>query len=169
MASGVRTQLVNLFGLHGPCSIAEIAPCVGTYPEALYHHVRRLQAAGFLVRTGDQVRHGRKEATYDLVAQRLELQKPPWDDSYIRAVERLTKSLFEASAKEATRILPLRAAGSEEAATAFVRRVDCRLSAGKALELRRRIEALDAWVLGEAETDGVSHSYLVAVTPLIGK
>jgi predicted transcriptional regulator len=49
LASPVRQDLVDAVVSEGPCTIAELAERVGRPADALYHHVRRLVAAGLLV------------------------------------------------------------------------------------------------------------------------
>ena len=49
ISSPGREEIVDAFGLLGPCSVATIAQFLGRTRHALYYHVRALEKAGLLV------------------------------------------------------------------------------------------------------------------------
>ena len=46
LISPVRQELLSALGLHGPCSVRELAAQLGRQPTALYYHLQILEKAG---------------------------------------------------------------------------------------------------------------------------
>ena len=53
LTSPVRVQLLELFGLWGPCAVSDIASHMDRAPDSLYYHVRKLVQVGLLVQARD--------------------------------------------------------------------------------------------------------------------
>ncbi len=71
LASEPRHEVMQFLGALGPCSIAELAHAMNAAPDGLYHHVKRLLGAGLIRSVGERHTGRRREAIYDLTAQRL--------------------------------------------------------------------------------------------------
>lgn len=71
LASEPRHEVVQFLGALGPSSITELANAMDAAPDGLYHHVKRLLAAGIIRSIGERHTGRRREAVYDLTAQRL--------------------------------------------------------------------------------------------------
>jgi hypothetical protein len=76
LESAVRQEIIDVIQAAGPCSAAELAALMGRPPDALYYHIRKLQAVGLLVTVDTRRPNGREQAVYDLVGHPLALHFP---------------------------------------------------------------------------------------------
>lgn len=68
MSSAVRFELISFLIAAGPCSIAVLAEQMDRRADGLYHHIRKLIAAGLVKEVGFQKSGRQVEAIYDSVA-----------------------------------------------------------------------------------------------------
>jgi hypothetical protein len=71
ITSPVRLELIYDLHIGGPLSIAEMAARLDRPADSLYHHVRKLLAAGVFVEAGTRRVGKQTETVYDFVADRL--------------------------------------------------------------------------------------------------
>jgi hypothetical protein len=76
LESAVRQEVIDVIQAAGPCSAAEVATLMGRPADALYYHIRKLQAVGLLVTVENRRANGRDQAVYDLVGHPLVLHFP---------------------------------------------------------------------------------------------
>lgn len=69
LISPVRQELLSALGLHGPCSVRELATQLGRRPTALYYHLQILQKAGAVA--ADATAGDRSEVVWRVTADRI--------------------------------------------------------------------------------------------------
>jgi DNA-binding transcriptional ArsR family regulator len=93
----LRHDILDRLVATGPCSVREFCDAVGLAPSAVYHHLRRLEAAGLVVETGTRVVNRRTERLYAPRAPRMRLSRalgrPALAPSIGRVVTALTKQM----------------------------------------------------------------------------
>jgi predicted transcriptional regulator len=167
LASGFRVDLVYAFRLYGPASIPELAPKLNRDQDSLYHHVRKLLAAGVLQEVEKRKRSTKTEAVYDTVADRLRLKPKPWDEEYAELAMKLFETDFRMGLEHCRDAVETYHGSSELNEMQYVRRMPVRLSAAKLKEFKKKLVELDAWVTEAAkEREGQAISILIAVNPL---
>jgi predicted transcriptional regulator len=76
LTSPLRLELLEHLAVIGPASVRGLAARMGRTPHALHYHVRLMERAGLLRRTGTVKSGPRDEALYDVVADRYEIDRP---------------------------------------------------------------------------------------------
>ena len=75
LTSPVRLELLELFGIWGPCAVADVAERMERAPDSLYYHVKKLTSVGLLEHVRDRRMGHRAEAIYRLPARQLEVPR----------------------------------------------------------------------------------------------
>lgn len=76
LTSPVRIEILEQFGLGGPCSVADVAEHLERAPDSLYYHVRMLVRVGLLEALEEpRLGNGRPETLYRLPALELEVPR----------------------------------------------------------------------------------------------
>lgn len=101
VCSGVRFELITFLIAAGPCSIAVLAEQMDRRADGLYHHVRKLIAAGLVTEVGFQKSGRQVEAIYDSVADHFQFDV---DFQSGRNVDRILQ-LMRATLRRSERIL----------------------------------------------------------------
>jgi DNA-binding transcriptional ArsR family regulator len=71
ISSPGRDEIVDMIGIIGPCTVAELARAVGRSRHALYYHVRALAASGLIRGVPGRKRGGREAVRYEVVGRPL--------------------------------------------------------------------------------------------------
>jgi DNA-binding transcriptional ArsR family regulator len=72
LASPVRIEIIEALQIHGPATVAEIARSLGRRPDSLYHHLRRLEAAGIVEECERRTEGGRAARVLRVVEEMAE-------------------------------------------------------------------------------------------------
>ncbi len=75
LTSPVRVELLETFGLWGPCSVAQVAKHMDRPADSLYYHLRKLFAVGLLEHVEERKQGTRSEAIYRLPAKEIEVAR----------------------------------------------------------------------------------------------
>lgn len=162
LSSGVRIQLFAVFKLRGPSSISEVAPLLSRPADALYHHIRKLLSAGLLRQTGSRKAGKRDEAIYDVTAEWVRSEPPPWKPGYAAAYSAFRTSLYEASRRFSERSLQ----GEVDASLNQVHHLALWLSDENAREFVRRLNELEIWAMeNQSPQNGASFAFLSSFLP----
>ena len=144
LASPVRFAIVEALQSHGPATVASLAARLGRSPDSLYHHLRRLVAAGVLAREGVARGAGRSAAVY-AATRRLSAHLGPGSDPASRAawaeVARALLRRTELEVRAAAGAAGTRTSGPERD-LALVRR-KLRLDARGLRELNRLLDEVE--------------------------
>jgi hypothetical protein len=92
LSSPVRVSLFGALRLLGPQSIKSLAAYLNARPDALYYHVRMLQAVGVIEVKELRPVHKRKEAVYGLAAPQYTISSFEGDAEYAQAVMGLVEA-----------------------------------------------------------------------------
>lgn len=101
VSSGVRFELITFLIAAGPCSIAVLAEQMDRRADGLYHHIRKLIAAGLVTEVGFQKSGRQVEAIYDAAADHFQFDV---DFETGRNVDRILQ-LMKATLRRSERIL----------------------------------------------------------------
>ena len=167
LASPVRLELLEQFGLWGPCAVADVAGRMERAPDSLYYHVRKLVELGLLEQVSERRKGSRLEALYRLPAKEIE-------------IERRTKGLARQNTSKAIHAI-LRLAGRELDAALdddliedegpkrrlYGRRTRGRLSWKAIAEVNRHLGAIEACFAKEAVRKGSQSGHSVALTLIL--
>ncbi len=134
LSSPARQELLSALGLHGPCSVRELATQLGRRPTALYYHLKILEKLGAIVAesgTGD-----RSEVVWRVAADRVLFARSrrPAATGPARAI---AKAAIRITARELDRALASRATQSVVAL-----RGKAWLGKAEIREVMRHIEAI---------------------------
>ena len=75
LTSPVRLEMLETFGVWGPCGVADVARRMERAPDSLYYHLRKLVEVGLLEHVKDRRRGHRFEALYRLPARDIEVDR----------------------------------------------------------------------------------------------
>lgn len=114
VSSAPRQEILQLLASRAPCSLAELALLLDCPPDGLYHHVKRLLAAGLIRETGRRAVGTRVESLYDLAADRLRLDVDIPAARNAPRLLRLFTTLLDRAAEHLGRAIASRAARIEE-------------------------------------------------------
>jgi DNA-binding transcriptional ArsR family regulator len=149
VASAVRVEMIEQLRVAGPCSVAELADLMDRPADGLYHHLRLLESVGIIDRIGERDAGTRKEALFDLAAERLSFDADFRSGRGAKRYERVAAALLRSVDRRVTGAL---AAGGLEVE-------------GPAKSLWMRIET--SW-LDDAELARVNE-HLMAVEDILAR
>lgn len=163
----LRHQMLELFTVHGPCAVTDIAAYLDTYPEGLYHHLKQMIEVGLIRPMGSRRRGRHNEATYDAVATANLLRPQPWDDAYVEAALKLFKTQFKIAANQCSDATRRFRSTTPLNAFRYVRHIDFELDARAVEDLRKKLLALDKWLIKKRNGKGArTHSLFMTISPL---
>lgn len=143
VASPLRLEVLGLFVSEDPLSISDMAVLMNRTPGSLYHHVRILEEAGFLKKTGTRPKGKRHEALYLPTASRFEYDTSSGEeDAIVNAVKlmatgfRMAERDLEAALRSENRPME----GSESDFYAF--RVHLRASPERLTQINKHMNAV---------------------------
>ena len=100
LVSPVRQNILDRLEAAGPCTVAELAAQLSLAPDALYYHVRKLEAVGLLTRADTLKGMGRDSAVYDLAARRWHIDYRPGDPENEQAVTAITAGMLRQAQRD---------------------------------------------------------------------
>jgi DNA-binding transcriptional ArsR family regulator len=100
LVSPVRQNILDRLEAAGPCTVAELATQLALAPDALYYHVRKLEAVGLLVRADTLKGMGRDSAVYDLAAREWHIDYRPGDPENEQAVTAITAGMLRQAQRD---------------------------------------------------------------------
>lgn len=92
LSSPARVSIFGVLRLLGPQSVKAMAAFLGAKPDALYYHLRVLEAVGVVEVTEMRQLWKRKEAVYGLCAKEYTISSFEGDVEYARAVMKLVEA-----------------------------------------------------------------------------
>ncbi len=99
LASPVRQEIIDTLEVLGPSSVAELAVAVGLSADALYFHLRRLEAVDLVLQTKRQI-NGRGIAQYSLPGPKLQLRYDYEDSVRPRLVRKIVASMLRTASRD---------------------------------------------------------------------
>ena len=169
LTSAVRFELMTYLVACGPCSIAELAKQMDTRADGLYHHVRKLQAAGLVVENGFR-RAGRQiEVIYDVVAEKLVFEgigadpnKQSLVSKLLRSVNRRCERQFEDALENGL------ISFSDENRTAYIRGDTTWLNQQELKRVQEHVDAiLQIFAKGRQRRNGDLYALTLNFCPLV--
>lgn len=169
IVSGPRAELIEFLLAIGPCSVFELAQHLDVAPDSLYHHVKKLVAAGIVREVGVQNAGRQVERLYDVAAEDFDFHvdiesganlEPFWDlaRTLLRRAERLLQRSFAARAGSVR-------AGSRDthvrSSTAWLTREQIDAVNGHLEAVRKIFEQ------GCRQREGSLHSLTVVMNPVV--
>ena len=144
LTSPVRLEVLELFGIWGPCGVRDIAQHMDRTPDSLYYHVRKLVQVKLLVQVERRRTSHRFEAIYRLCATELEVPRRADTARGRRSTTKAIDAILRLSGRE------LRAALDDQEALAegplrtfYGGRLKARLSKTAVRELNRHLKAIE--------------------------
>lgn len=164
LTSPVRVQLLELFGLWGPCAVTDIAPHLDRAPDSLYYHVRKLVQVGLLELSGERRAAHRFEALYRLTADEFEIPRKAKGPKARALTHKAIDAVLRLAGRELKSALEDDDAEDEGAArTLYGRRLRARLNKTALRELNRHVTAIEQLFLKAARKPPRAN-HTVAVT-----
>jgi transposase-like protein len=164
LTSPVRLELLELFGIWGPCAVANVAQQMGRAPDSLYYHVRKLAKVGLLEEVGRQRKAHRFEAIYRLPAEELELPRKASTPGARRSTNKAIDAVLRLAGRELKLALDDDALLDEGPQRTFYgRRLKGRLSKTRIRELNKHLSAIET-IYAEAAVKSSRHTQSIATT-----
>lgn len=102
LTSPVRLELLEHLGAIGPASVRDLAARMSRSPHSLHYHVRIMEEAGLLRRTGTVKSGPRDEALFDVVANRYEIEQSTGARGTDHAEARAIRAVLRKAEREFT-------------------------------------------------------------------
>ena len=134
-------EILEHFVATGPASVRALAARMGRSPHALHYHVRLMEGAGLLRRTGTVKSGPRDEALYDVVAEQYALDAPPAGRRGDAPEARTIRAVLRRAEREFAEALVSGRARSHRDAH-FAGRLRARLSAKARRDVGRHLAAI---------------------------
>ena len=96
----LRQEIVQALTKLGACTVRELADELGHEPAALYYHVHALEEAGIAVETDKRRGGGRPEGVYELVAERILIDRKETSGPFLSALSDLQRATLRTAEKE---------------------------------------------------------------------
>jgi predicted transcriptional regulator len=169
LASEPRHEVVQFLGALGPSSIAELASAMDAPADGLYHHVRRLLAAGIIRSVGERHTGRRREAIYDLAAQRLRFDLDIPSGRNINRLRAILRARLAHAEKGFERSLAARAIRMEEPlADSVIEGVTSWLDDESFEKVRRHLQsAVQIMAAGKRSRRGRLYSVTIVMNPMV--
>lgn len=105
LASSRRQDILDRLAASGPSSVREFAAAVGLAPSAVYHHLRRLEAAGLVAAAGTRIVRRRTEKLYAAVAPRMRLARALEQGRHREPLQRVVAALCRQMSRDFARAI----------------------------------------------------------------
>ncbi|MCG3130563.1 MAG: hypothetical protein FLDDKLPJ_01328 [Phycisphaerae bacterium] len=168
LASPLRLEIIGHFEHGRELSVGDVARRMGRPAASMYFHVHKLVGAGLLVEGAARGRGPATEALYRAVADRIALQLNPGSAASVEAASRTVRALLRQAGREFERAcrsgtLPERM--FPQATTGRRQRV--RLSGVDAAEARRRLDAVERFLIRRnRKSGGIEHTWTSLFIPV---
>jgi DNA-binding transcriptional ArsR family regulator len=151
LTSPLRMELVELFGVWGPCAVGDVAARMERAPDSLYYHVRKLVRVGLLEAVRERRKGHRFETVYRLTAREFEFPRTSTKRAVREQLSKAMAAMLRQTGRELEAALDdpdLPGQGPQR--RLYGRRSRGRFSAKALRELNRHIDAIDAICAREA-------------------
>lgn len=143
LAHPASAEIVTALSAMGPSRVAQIAKRVSRSPNALYRHIKRLQATGLIVATSADTAMGRPANRYALAADQFVLDQSKLGAEAVRAHLETAAAALRASERQLRRRAQSGRARTEgDTRNASVRRMVVRVSEADLVDLNKAIDRL---------------------------
>jgi len=148
VGSPARLELLEaLQALGVPASVADLARRTGRRPSALYHHLRKLVAAGLVLAAGSRRSGSRDEALFTPAAREIRIEHDPADPAATRALRQGAAAVLRQAGRDYARAVgAAAAAGRALPHGALTTRTKAWLGAEDLAEVARRLKDLQAFM-----------------------
>ena len=172
LTSPVRLELLEQFGIWGPCAVADVAAHMERPADALYYHVRKLVQVGLLEIVGRRRKAHRFEDLYKLPAEVIEVPRKTTTARVKQATQKAIEAVLRLAGRELSAALDDETAADEGPQRTFYgRRLKARLTKTQIRELNKHVNAIEA-VFAAATVkpprDGRTVAVTVVMTPVRG-
>lgn len=169
ITSAVRIEIVLGLVSIGPCSIRELAELLERPADGLYHHLRKLEAAGLVVGVDTRVSGTRTEQVYDLAAPNVTIDTDISRKRTRERVARLFKSILQHAQRAMLAALESdRAVLEEEGRTISLKWAASWLDDERLARVREHQDAVNTILLeGLRERTGELFSVLTYLAPVV--
>jgi len=153
----------------GPSSIRELASHVGTRPDALYYHMRRLVDSGLAVTLENRERNGRKEAIFDTVGGPWEIEQllpdPKFQPAALRSMQGISRHA-QRSFRKAVQSLPNHPENEDRIAFHWI---NARLKPATIQRILKKLNDLiiDSMKMEEGEAERMM--FFAIASPIVGR
>lgn len=167
--SPTRVAVYGALRSLGPSSIRELAGHVGTRPDALYYHMRRLVDSGLAECLENRERNGRKEAVFDIIggpwAVEELLPDPKFQAAALRSMQGISRHA-QRSFRKAVQSLPKHPENEDRIAFHWI---NARLKPATIQRILKKLNDLiiDSMRMEEGETERMM--FFALVSPIVGR
>jgi predicted transcriptional regulator len=167
LTSPVRVELLETFGLLGPCSVADVAGHMDRAADSLYYHLRKLLAVGLLEHVEDRKQVTRSEAIYRLPAKEIEIARHTKGDARAQTSKAI-QTLMRLAGRELDGWMDDESAVDEgPKRRLYGRRMRGRLSWKAVAEINRHLTAIEEVFAHEAQRKNRAAGQAVAFTVVL--
>jgi len=152
LTSPLRLEILEHLGAVGPAAVRALAARMSRTPHALHYHVRLMEGAGLLRRTGIVKSGPRDEALYDVVADRYEIDRPSAVREGLAPEAKTIRAVLRRAEREFTEALRSGRARSQEEGC-FAGRLRARLSVKARQDVARHLAAIQRIFADELRRD----------------
>ena len=176
LSSPLRIEILGLFTSGDALSIADMGRQMGRTAGSLYHHVKILEEAGLLRRSGTRPRSKRHEALFMPSAARYEMDAAPGEDEAITHAVKAMGSTFRMAERDLEAALrDERTVKDGPARNMYAGRLHMRATPKLLAAVNEHLSAIEALVQAEiarcpGPTDDAQHMSLTfALLPIKGR
>ena len=163
-----RQEIVQALTKLGACTVRELADELDHEPAALYYHVHALEEAGIAVETDKRSGGGRPEGVYELVAERIQIDRSETSEPFLSALAELQRATLRTAERELTRAVEARGDGTaQEMTSPVLLRLTSRLSPRATTRATKMIRELADFLAESDDPDAETpHSLTVVFAPV---
>lgn len=144
LTSPARLELLELFGLRGPCAVADVAAHMGRAPDGLYYHVRKLVEVGLVEEVARRRTSHRFERLYRLAADEIYLPRKSKTKSARQTMLKATNAVLRLAGRELGAALDADNAPEQgPQRTVYARRSKAPLTKEALRDLNRHVNAIE--------------------------
>jgi predicted transcriptional regulator len=153
-SSPLRLELIGLFTDGEPRSAADMAELVGRPASAIHYHVRVLEKAGLLKRSGERHSARKPEALYLPTADVFQMEQPKSNpaDAADAAVKTLSTAFRMAERDMKVAMTDPRTRPNGPHRNAFGARLHCRLTKKELAELNRHLRTIEKMLVRSTQS-----------------
>ena len=167
--SPTRVAVYGALRSLGPSSIRELASHVGTRPDALYYHMRRLVDSGLAVTLENRERNGRKEAVFDIVGGPYAIEEllpdPKFQAAALRSMQGISRHA-QRSFRKAVQSLPKHPENEDRIAFHWI---NARLKPATIQRILKKLNDLIIESMKMEEGEAERMMFFAIASPLVGR
>jgi DNA-binding transcriptional ArsR family regulator len=166
LASPMRHRIVAAFEALGRCTVRELADHLDVPAESLYYHLRVLTRAGLVVEAGTKPTERRLAQLYELISRDLEVRIEGASREFREAYGRMGSALLRwADRAHRAALHDARASQCGEGRQRTMVQFHPRLGPDAIVELNRRLDAIEAFLLESEDPEGIPYVVTMVVSP----